>query len=159
MTLEEYRKAKHEDFFLAVISKKIGWEQAHEVVVYLPQYPEGITVLELMETSVEIALAENKVPITEENKKIIEKEVKETFSTFLEEWYPVILLKYGESYIDLSEMKELGKEYEIKCLVPMKEYYKEDEYSFEEDEGGIYINIEPYPFSCFATDYEEGKFN
>ena len=42
--------------------------------------------------------------------------------------FPVILLKQGEKYIDLSEMKELcSDEYEIKCLVPMKEYYKDTE--------------------------------
>jgi len=160
MTLEEYRKAKHEDFFLAIIAKTISWEAAHEVVVFLPEYPNGITVAKLLEIAVEEALEEHNEPVTEENKKRIEEEVKSLISTQVESWDPVILLKQGEGYIDISEMVELAPEYEIRCLIPFKEYYDEDEYSFEEDEDGeIYLAIDPGCFNDFVDDYEDGRFS
>lgn len=160
MTLEEYRKAKHEDFFLAIIVKTVSWEAVHEVVVYLPEYPKGITVIKLLEIAVEQALAENNEPVTEENKKRIEEEVKQTISTQLESWVPVILLKHGEGYIDISEMIELDPEYEIRCLVPFDEYYDEGDYSFEEDDDGeLYLAIDAEAFKDFADDYENGKFS
>lgn len=96
MTLEEYRKAKHEDFFLAIIAKTISWEAAHDIVVYLPEYPDGITVIKLLEIAVEQDLVENNEPATEEKKKRVEEEVKRTISTHLESWAPVILLKHCE---------------------------------------------------------------
>ena len=160
MKLEDYRKAKHEDFFLAVIAKTISWDAAREVVVYLPEYPKGITVTRLLEIAVEQALAENNEPVTEENKKHVEEEVKQLISTQLESWAPVILLKRGEGYIDISEMIALAPEYEIRCLVPFKEYYNENDYSFEEDEDGEpYLEIDSGHFNDFVDDYERGKFN
>lgn len=160
MTLEDYRKAKHEDFFLAVIAKTINWDAASEVIAYLPEYPKGIAVTKLLEIAVEQALAENNEPVTAENKKRVEEEVKQLISTQLESWAPVILLKRGDGYIDISEMIKLTPEYEIRCLVPFKEYYNEDDYSFEEDEdGNPYLEIDSYHFNNFVDDYESGKFS
>lgn len=158
MTLKEYREAKHEDFFLAIIVKEISWEDAADVVIYLPEYPNGITVAKALELSVEEALAESNEPITEENKKSVEEKVKKTISTHLQSWAPVILLKHGEGYIDLSEMKKLGAEYEIKLLIPLGDYYEKDEYSFEEDEEGLYLDIDATPFNSFVEDYESGMY-
>lgn len=158
-TLEEYRQSKHEDFFLAIIVREISWEEATDVVIYLPEYPNGITVTKALELSVKEALAESNEPVTEENKKRVEEEVKKTISTQLESSAPVILLKHEEGYIDLSEMKELGEEYDIKCLVPLGDYYEKAEYSFEEDDEGIYLDIDTDPFDAFVEDYENGMYN
>lgn len=158
MTLKDYRQTKHEDLFLAIIVKEIRWEDAADIVIYLPEYPNGITVAKALALSVKEALAEHNEPVTEENKKRVEEDVKKTISTQLESWAPVILLKHGEGYIDLSEMKELGAEYEIKLLIPLGDYYEKNEYSFEQDEEGPYLDIDATPFNSFVEDYESGMY-
>lgn len=158
-TLEEYRQSKHEDFFLAIIVREISWEEATDVVIYLPEYPNGVTVAKALELSVKEALAESDEPVTEENINRVKEDVKKTISTQLESWAPVILLKHEEGYIDLSEMKELGEEYEIKCIIPLADYYEETEYSFEENEDGIYLDIDNDPFISFVEDYVNGMYD
>ncbi len=102
---------------------------------------------------------ENNEPLTDENRKRIEDDVKQTITPNLEEWYPVILVKKDTAYIDLSQMKELESEYKIICQIPFSEYYKECDYSFEEDEDGPYLEIDMEPFNVFVKDYEGGKFS
>ena len=159
MTLQEYQEARHEDLFLAVVSRVLSWEEVKNVCLYIPDYPNGIIATDVLKISVEQALLENNEPVTEENVKNIEEEVKRTITTHLEECHETILLKYGNIYIDISQMAEFDPEYEIKCLVPLAEYYSKEDYSFDEGEDGPYLSIDMEPFEEFVKDYSEGKFN
>lgn len=159
MTLAEYKNSRYEDLFLAVIKKEIDWENADKVILDIPDIPFDFTALDALENAVREALIENNEPLTEENQKRIEEEVKQTIGTHLEETNPVILLKTEEGYIDLSVMKNLEPEYKVVCLIPFKEYYGENDYSFNEDEDGPYFEIDTDPLEKFFSDYEEGKFN
>ena len=159
MTLAEYKNSRYEDLFLAVIKKAIDWENADKVILDIPDIPFDFTALDALKNAVREALIENNEPLTEENQKRIEEEVKHTIGTHLEETNPVILLKTDEGYIDLSVMKNLEPEYKVVCLIPFKEYYGENDYSFNEDEDGPYFEIDTDPLEKFFSDYEEGKFN
>lgn len=159
MTLNDYRMLRYEDFFLAVIKRNLNWEEAENVLITLPHLSSPVSALELLKMSVEAALKENNVPLTDENKKRIEEKVKQAITPNLEERYPVILVKHETGYIDLSKMQKLEPEYQIVCQVPLKKYYKESDYSFEEDKDGPYFNIHMEPFKLFVKDYERGKFN
>jgi len=160
MTLKELRKARHEDIFLAVISRQLSWEESENLVMRTEEYPYGIRVSEALKICIEEALLESQKPLTEENIKSLEEEIKQTITSHLEESFNTILLKKDEYYIDLSIMTELDSKYKIKCLVEFNQYYSKGEYSFEEDEGGSpYLDLELEPFQKFWKDYEEGKFN
>lgn len=159
MTLNDYRMLRYEDFFLAIIKREMNWEDAEHVYLTIPDYPAEITAVELLRIAVDEALIENNEPLTDENRKRIEDDVKQTITPNLEEWYPVILVKKDTVYIDLSQMQELESEYKIICQIPLSEYYKECDYSFEEDEDGPYLDIDMEPFNVFVKDYEEGKFS
>ena len=159
MTLAEYKNSRYEDLFLAVIKKEIDWENADKVILDIPDIPFDFTALDALKNAVREALIENNEPLTEENQKRIEEEVKQTIGTHLEETNPVILLKTEEGYIDLSVMKNLEPKYKVVCLIPFKEYYGKNDYSFNEDEDGQYFEIDTDPLEKFFSDYEEGKFN
>lgn len=155
MTLNDYRMLRYEDFFLAIIKKEMNWKEAEHVFLTLPGYPDKITAIDLLRMAVDEVLMENKEPLTDENRKRIEYDVKQTISPNLEEVYPVILVKQEDGYIDLSQMQKLQSEFKIVCLIPFSKYYKEDDYSFEEDEDGPYLNIDMEPFDRFTKEYEE----
>ena len=159
MTLTEYKNSRYEDLFLAVLKKEIDWENADKIILNIPDIPFDFTALDALKNAVREALVENNEHLTEENQKRIEEEVKQTIGTNLEETNPVILLKTEEGYIDLSVMRKLDSEYKVICLIPFKEYYGEDDYSFNEDENGPYLEIDMEPFEKFAKDFEEGKVN
>lgn len=159
MTMQDYRDARYEEFFLALVIRELDWEEAKDVVLNVPDYPDGITAIDALKISVEQALIENNEEPTEENKKRIEEDVKKSITTHLERWEYVILLKHGEQYIDLSEMNEMDSRYKIRVIVPFKEYYSEDDYCFEEDEEGPYLSIEMDGFNKFVEDCEAGKFD
>lgn len=159
MTLAEYKNSRYEDLFLAVIKKEIDWENADKIILDIPDIPFVFTAHDALRTAVRDALVENNQKPTEENMRSIEEEVKQTIGTNLEETNPVILLKTEEGYIDLSVMKKLESEYKVVCLIPFKKYYGENDYSFNEDEDGPYLEIDMEPFEKFFKDYEEGKFN
>ena len=154
MTLEELRKSRIEDLFLAVLAKDIGWDKAKFVRLKTPEYPNGITALDAMKISVWQAIIENNEPLTEEYKMRIENEVKQQISTSLEEIYYTILLKHGETYIDLVDMKEISEDMKVKELVKFEEYFSKEEYSFEEDEDGPYLDIERKNFEKFIENYK-----
>ncbi len=158
MTLNDYKMLRYEDFFLAIIKRKINWKEAEHIFLTIPEYPYKITALDLLKMAIDETLIENNELLTEENRKRIEDDVKQTISTNLEEWYPVILVKYGNGYLDLSQMQELESSYKIICQIPLSQYYKEEEYSFEKDKDGPYLNIDMQPFNVFTQDYKEGKF-
>ena len=159
MTLNDYKMLRYEDFFLAIIKRKIDWKEAEHIILTIPEYPYKITALNLLEMAIDEALIENNEILTEENRKRIEEDVKQLISPNLEEWYPVILVKYENRYLDLSQMQELENSYNIICQIPLSQYYKEGDYSFEEDKDGPYLNIDMQPFNVFIQDYKEGKFN
>ena len=159
MTLDDCKKFRYENFFLAIIKREMNWGDAENVFLTIPDYPFPMTALDLLKMAVEDAIAEKNEPLTEENKKRIEEEVKQSITPQLEEWYPIILVKHAEGYIDLSEMKELESVYKIVCQIPFSQYYKECDYSFKEDEDGPYLNIDMEQFELFVKDYEEGKFD
>lgn len=159
MTLAEYKNSRYEDLFLAVIKKEIDWENADKVVLKIPELPFEITARDALRNAVRDAIVENNQSPTEENMRSIEEEVKKTIGTQLEETNPVILLKTKEGYIDLSKMENLESDYKVACLIPFKEYYGENDYSFKEDENGPYLEIDTEPLEEFFKDYEEGKFN
>ena len=92
-------------FFLAIIKRKIDWKEAEHIILTIPEYPYKITALNLLEMAIDEALIENNELLTEENRKRIEEDVKQLISPNLEEWYPVILVKYENRYLDLSECK------------------------------------------------------
>lgn len=158
MTLNEYRMLRYEDFSLAIIKREMNWDDAAHVWLTIPNHPFQITALDLLKMAVDEAIMENNEPLTEENRKKIEEEVKQTITPNLEEWYPVILVKHEDGYLDLSQMGNLENCYKIVCQVPFSQYYNESDYSFEEDEDGPYLNIDMEPFNAFVKDYEEGKF-
>lgn len=158
MTLNDYKMLRYEDFFLAIIQREINWKEAEHIFLTIPEYPYKITALDLLKTAIDEALIENNELLTEENRKRIEEDVKQSISPNLEEWYPVILVKYGNGYLDLSQMQELESSYKIICQIPLIQYYKEEEYSFEEDKDGPYLNIDMQSFNVFTQDYKEGKF-
>ena len=68
-------------------------------------------------------------------------------------------MKHENGYIDLSQMQELKTAYKIICRIPLNQYYKECDYSFEEDKDGPYLDIDMEPFNLFVKDYKEGKFS
>lgn len=72
-TLEEYRQSKHEDFFLAIIVREISWEEATDVVMYLPEYPNGITVTKALELSVKEALLRVTSQLQKKTKSVSKK--------------------------------------------------------------------------------------
>lgn len=159
MTLKELREARHEDFFLAVVSRELSWEEAENECLFTEEYPNGICVKDVLRICVEEALSDVHEQITEEKIKSIETDIKQTTTSHLEECFNTILLKNGEHYIDVSVMEELNSEYKIKCLVSLDRYYNQGEYSFEEDEeGSTYLNLDLDPFDKFIKDYQEGKF-
>ena len=160
MTLNEYRKLRHEDFYLAVVKRKLDWEDAEHVFVTIPELNVRVTVVELLRMAVGQALIENNEALTDENRKRIEDDVKQTISPNLEDWYHTALVKYEDEYIDLYEMQKLDSSHEIVCIVPFNQYYKENDYSFEEDENDEpYFEMDMEIFDNFVKDYEEGKFN
>lgn len=159
MTLHEYRMLRYEDFSLGIVKREMDWKDAENVRLTLPNFPSELTALDLLKIAVDEALIENNEPLTEENRKKIEEEVKQTITPNLEEWRPVILVKHENGYIDLSEMGELAPAYKVICEIPFSRYYNENDYSFEEDEDGPYLSIDMEPFNAFVKDYEEGKFN
>lgn len=159
MTLNDCRLLRYEDFFLAIIKKEMDWDEAEHVLLTIPDYSHKISAANLLKMAIDEALRENNEPLTEENKKRIEEDVKQTITPNLEEWYPVILVKHENGYIDLSQMQELDTAYKIVCQIPLSKYYREGDYSFEEDEDGPYLNIDMEPFEVFVKDYEEGKLN
>ena len=157
MTLEQYRNSRYEDLFLAVIKKELDWNQAEQFLLTIPNSSYKVTAHDLLKIAVEEALRENGEPLTEENKKMIEEEVKQAITPHLEEWEPVILLKQDEGFVDLSRMEELDKEYKIICQISFSEYYGKYDYFFDEDENGPYLIIDMGPFEEFVKDYERGK--
>ena len=157
MTLNDYRMLRYEDFFLAIIKREMNWKDAEHVFFTLPDSPEQITAIDLLRMAVDEALIENNKPLTDENRKRIEDDVKQTITPNLEEWYPVILVKQDDGYIDLSQMQKLETSYKIVCQIPFSRYYKECDYSFEEDEDGPYLDIDMEPFELFTKEFEEGK--
>lgn len=157
MTLNDYKSLRSEVLFLAIIKREMNWQDAEKVFFSHPDFKEQITAHDLLEIAVKEALIENNEPITDEKKKEIEEEVKQTIASNLEEWYPVILVKQEDGYIDLSKMKKLETSYKITCQIPLSKYYKECDYSFEEDEDGPYLNIDMEPLEQFSKDYQEGK--
>ena len=60
MTLNDYRKLRYEDFFLAIIKKEMNWEEAEHVFLTIPDYPCKITALDLLKIAVEEILIEKK---------------------------------------------------------------------------------------------------
>ena len=158
MTLNDFKKTRKEDLFLAVIKREMNWKDAEKVFFTLPGYSNPVSAQKILEIAVEEALFECKESVTPENRKKIEEEVKQSITPNLEEWYPVILAKYENGYLDLSKMEELDSTFQIVCQIPINEYYKELEYSFEEDQNGPYLNIDMEPFNDFTKDYENGKF-
>ena len=158
MTLNDYRKLRYEDFFLAIIKREINWKDAEHVFFTNPYSSEQVTAIDLLRIAVNTILIKNNEPLTEENRKKIEDDVKQTITSTLEEWYPVILVKQEDGYIDLSQMQKLETTYNIVCQIPFSEYYKECDYSFKEDENGPYLDIDMEPFELFVREYEEGKF-
>ena len=161
MTLEELRSVKHEDLFFAVVSRVLSWEEAKGVYIYLPEYPNGITAEEALNISIQEALAEDKKPVTKESIKRLEEKIKKKITSNLVETFKTIVwLKDKECHIDLTDMTDIeAAKYEI-SLYPIREYYKEDAYSFEEDEEGKpYLQIDLEPFEKFVKDYKKGKFN
>lgn len=154
VSLEELRSASIEEFFLAVIVTKIDWDDAHNVKIFTEDYPNGISAIKALQICIEEALVECGEEITEARKKEVEEDVKRTITTQLEKAYPVMLLKKGEIYIDLSEMNVLDTEvYQVRYLTPFAQYYKREDFDFEEDECGIYLNIELEPFFKFENEH------
>lgn len=161
MTLKELRNVKHENLFFAVVSRVLSWEEAKGVYIYLPGYPDGITAEEALNISIQEALSEDKKPVTKESIKRLEEKIKKKINSNLVETFETIVwLKDKECYIDLTDMTEIeAAKYEI-SLYPIGEYYKEDDYSFEEDaEGKTYLNMDLEPFNKFVKNYKEGKIN
>lgn len=159
MTLEEYRNSRYEDLFLAVIKKEIDWNNAERVFVTVEDFPNPITISDLLKIVVREAIIENGETLTQENQKRIEEEAKQIIGNKLGEIYFVILLNKDNRYIELGRMIPLEPEYQIICQIPFKAYYKKEEYSFEEDEDGPYLSIDMKPFEKFVKDYQEGSFN
>ena len=157
MELNDYRKLRYDDFFLAIIKREMNWDEAEHVYLTHPDFPDKITAIDLLKIAVNEALIENDEPLTDENRKKIEDDVKKKIAPHLEEWYPVILVKVNGEYIDLSQMKKLDSSYKIICQVPFSNYHMECDYSFEEDEDGPYLNIDMEPFELFVKNYENGK--
>lgn len=158
MTLNDYRMLRYEDFFLAIIKREMNWENAEHAFFTLPGSTEQITAIDFLRIAVDEALIENNEPLTDENRKRVEDEVKQAITPNLEEWYPVILVKQENGYIDLSQMQKLDSSYTIVYQIPFSRYYKECDYSFEEDEDGPYLNIDMKPFELFTKEYEDRTF-
>lgn len=157
MTLEEYRATKKENLFLAIIKKNLNWEEAGDKTIFLEEFPEGISISDLLKFAAEGAIMESGEELTEERRQEVENEVKQTIMPCLEELTPVILLKVDEEeYIDLSTMEKFdSKEYEVKVKIPISQYFEDEDFSFEEDDEGIYFSVDTEKFDSFTKDYEE----
>lgn len=160
MTLEELRSVKYEDLFFAVVTSVLDWEEAKYVNIYLPEYPNGITAEEALNMSIQEVLCEDNKPFTEESRRQLEERIKKEINTHITKTFETIVLKDADSYIDLTDMTEIeASQYEI-FLYPIRGYYKEEDYSFEENsEGKPYLEIDLEPFKKFVKDYKEGKLN
>lgn len=157
LTLNDCKMLRYEDFFLAIIKRSLNWEDAENTFLTLPDFSEPITAIDLLRIAVDETLIENNEQLTDENRKKIEDAVKHAITPHLEEWYPVILVKYEDGYLDLSQMQMLEVSYEIVYQIPFSKYYKESDYSFEEDENGPYLNIDMKPFELFTKEYENRR--
>ena len=46
MTLNDYRKLRYEDFFLAIIKREMNWKDAEHVFLTLPYSSEQVTAID-----------------------------------------------------------------------------------------------------------------
>lgn len=158
MTLKQCNTFRKENLFLCVIKKEVNWEKADTIFLTIPGYPNQMTALDLLKMAVDEAIMENNENLTDEYKNRIEEEVKQQITPNIEEYYPVILAEADNVYYDLSIMKELDSEFKIIVKTPLSKYYPNaDDFSFEEDEEGPYLNIDMKSFNHFVDDYVNGK--
>ena len=157
MKLEEYRDLSSDKLFLAIIKKSVNWNEADRFYFDVPGFDNPISAADILEIAVKEALEENNEPISQENMERIRAEVQEAITPNLEEWYPVIVAALEDWYMDLSVMEKLDTSFEFEKLIPISCYYNNSQYSFEEDEGEVYLSIDKVPFNRFVNDYESGK--
>ena len=160
VTLEELQKTSFDDFFLAIVARSLNWDEAKDLQVFLDEYPEGITIKQLLKVYVEEALQEKNDEITDEMQAKVTEDVKSRIKPMLEEWYPLVLIKKGDNYINLSSMEEtLDSKFKIKVIVPLRNYCREEDYCFEEEDGKVYFFIENGVVEAFSKDYEDGEYD
>ena len=154
MTLEQYRRAKIENFSLVVISRKISSEEIEYVKIFIREPPKDESNM-----SVGDIIAEYKVPFSKESKTALEEEIKNSIIRYLEEVRLTVLLKYGDKYIDLTDMKILDQEkYEIRYSSPFSYYFTEEDYEFIKEEDGtisFIANIEKMNKIAKELSFEE----
>lgn len=160
VTLEELRKTSFDDFFLAIVVRSLDWDEAENLQVFLAEYPEGITIGQLLTVCVEEALKESNDEITDERLAKVTEDVKSRIKPMLDEWYPLVLIKKGDNYIDLSSMEEtLDPQFKIRVIVPLRNYCNEEDYCFEEEDGKVCFFIENGVVEAFSKDYEDGEYD
>lgn len=130
-TLEDYKNTSIEDLYMAVVF----------------EYVQNASITD-EESAKELArsIAEDiiKNGLTQKKADAIESELRESTNIHVNKRVAV-LLKVGNKYLDVTdECKPLDKvkgPY-IEELEPFEKYYAKDEYTFVEEDGKIYIDVQ-----------------
>lgn len=155
MTLDDFKSLQYENFFLAIIKRKKQWKENQKVSFKIPDYPSFSAIIDLLNITVKQKIIEKDKGLN--NSSLVKEDAKQSKILNNKDGYPVILAKTENGYLDLSKMEKLDSAYQIICEIPINEYYRECDFSFEEDEEGPYLNIDVEPLRKFIKDYREGK--
>ncbi|NLC87265.1 MAG: hypothetical protein GX682_00550 [Clostridiaceae bacterium] len=150
LTLRDYQSKHISDLFLALIVTQVSEEDTKEYLESLTPEDKDYQKVKAIKDWMNSNFAEG----TQEAEFV--KLIKDSFSFSSERTAATILVKDGDSYINVTDNSNLDMETnELIILEPFSDYYSENEYRFIENEGKIILDVDSIePFEIFSKKIE-----
>lgn len=145
LTLQDYQSKSINDLFMAVIVEQISDAEAKQHMESLNPQDEDYGKVKEIEDFVDSTIAKSvqKFNVDPARANQFAELMKGTISFCFEKTAPIIVLKNGDTYINVNDDEEIDMTtHELRMLEPFSDYYSENEYRFIEIEGRVVLDVD-----------------
>lgn len=136
LTLSDYQSKPISDFFMAVISQPLSQAEAKE---YLASLSHDDSIYSILNTFLQNIF--QKLGTSADN-PALKNALNELISVGLERSAAIIVLKVGDTYINVNDDEEIDmNSYQLTNLEPFSDYYSVGEYRFIEVNGRVVLDV------------------
>lgn len=145
LTLRDYQTKSINDLFMAVIVEDLSDEEAKRHMQSLTPQDDDYKKVKEEEAYIDsiIASAIEESTIDQSKASQFADIIKSAISFCFEKTAPIIVLKDGESYINVNDDEEIDmKTHTLRSMEPFSDYYSESEYRFVEVDGRVVLDVD-----------------
>ena len=140
-TLRDYQSKSINDIFMAVIVSQLPDAESERYIQSLTPLDRDYQTVRQLENLIDNRLEQSLLNYNANNE--LKEAMKKAISFCVEEAAPAIIIKNGDTYINVEDNEEIDMTtQELKMVEPFSDYYSENEFRFLEQDGKIVLDVD-----------------